>query len=106
MFKGVIALFKSGIIFDPFVLLGIGLGLTYAFSSDKEVMENLFNSNSLYLLVVMLAFLYNFFIKKVFKEDGISFDYPRFIWNIVKSFAKFMISCVFSILFMMILFAF
>lgn len=106
MIKGILALFKSGVIFDPFVLLGIVMGSITMLTSNKEAMEALYKQNSFYLFILLLAFLYNFLIKKVYKNDGVSFDWLKMGWNIVASFVKFIVSCVFSILFFLMLLSF
>lgn len=106
MIKGILALFKTGIIFDPFVLLGIVMGFIVALSPNQETMEILYKQNSFYLLILLLAFLYNYFVKKVFKDDGYTPDYVRMALNIVLSVVKFIVSCVLSIIFVLMLFSF
>ncbi len=106
MIKGILALFNTGIIFDPFVLCGILLGIFTAFTPDTELMENLFRQNSFYLLILLLSFLYNYLLKKVYKDDGYTLDYVRMALNIVLSLVKFVVSCALSIVFIMMLFAF
>lgn len=106
MIKGILALFRTGIIFDPFVLVGILMGFFAALSPNKEAVEILFKQNSFYLLILLVAFLYHYFLKKVYKEDGNTLDYVRMALNIVFSVVKFVISCAFSIIFIMMLFAF
>lgn len=106
MIKGLLALFRSGVIFDPFVLMGIILGIFTALSSNKEAVEHMYNSDSFYLLIMLLAVLYNFFIKKVYKDDGFKIDYPRMIWQIVLSVVKFVLACAFTIVFILMIFSF
>lgn len=106
MFKGVLALFRSGVIFDPFVLSGILMGLITVFSKNKETFEALYKNNSFYLLILLLGFLYNFFFKKVYQDDGETLNYLVMGWNILMSLVKFVISCAFSIVFVMMLFSF
>ncbi len=106
MIKGILALFKTGIIFDPFVLCGILMGFITAFSSHKEVLENLYKQNSFYLLLLLLAFFYHYLLKKVYKDDGYTLDYLRMALNIVLSVVKFVVACALSIVFVLMLFAF
>ena len=106
MFRGVLALFRSGAIFDPFVLSGILMGLITVFSKNKETFEALYKNNSFYLLILLLGFLYNFFFKKVYQDDGETLNYLVMGWNILMSLVKFVISCAFSIVFVMMLFSF
>lgn len=106
MIKGLLALFRSGVIFDPFVLMGILLGLITALSGNEEAMKQLYNGNSLYLLVLLLSILYNYFIKKEYKDDGERVDYVKMIFNIILSLVKFVVSCAFAIVFVLMLFSF
>lgn len=100
------ALFRTGIIFDPFVLLGVIMGLATALSKNKEMYEALYSNNNFYLLILLLAFLYNFFFKKVYKDDGETVNYGLMVWNILLSLVKFVLSCAFSIVFILMLFSF
>ena len=52
MIKGILALFKSGVIFDPFVLLGVVMGAITMLTSNKEAMEALYKQNSFYLFIL------------------------------------------------------
>lgn len=106
MIKGFLALFRSGVIFDPFVLAGVLMGLFAAITPNKEAVEVLFKQNSFYLLILLLAFLYNYLVKKIYKDDGLSLDYLRMGGKIIASFIKFIISCVFSILFVLMIASF
>lgn len=106
MIKGILALFRTGIIFDPFVLFGIIMGFITALSPNQETMEILYRQNSFYLLILLLAFLYHYFVKKVFKDDGCTPDYVRMVFNIVFSVVKFIVSCALSIVFVLMLFSF
>lgn len=106
MIKGILALFRSGIIFDPFVLFGVVSGLIFAMSPNKEAIEQLLSQNSFYLLVLILGGLYNFFIKKVYKDDGETPDYLRIIWNTLMSLVKYVISCAFAMMFVLMVFSF
>lgn len=106
MIKGILALFKTGVIFDPFVLSGIVLGFFTILSPNPEVMALLYKQNSFYLLILFFSFLYHYLLKKVYKDDGYTLDYMRMIINIILSLVKFAISCALSIVFILILFAF
>lgn len=106
MIRGLLALFRSGAIFDPFVLLGIIMGIFTSMSPNKEAVEAMYKQDSFYLLILLLAFLYNYFVKKVYKDDGETLDYMRMVWNIILSLIKFVLSCAFTIVFIMMLFSF
>lgn len=106
MIKGFLALFRSGIIFDPFVLLGVIMGIFTAMTPNKEAVEALYKQDSFYLLILLLSFLYNYLVKKVYKDDGDHLDYLRMGWNIFMSLVKFVLACTFSIMFIMMVFSF
>ena len=106
MIKGILALFRTGIIFDPFVLFGIVMGFVASLSPNKEAIEIIYKQNSFYLLILLIAFLYHYFLKKVYKEDGYTLDYVRMTLNILLSLVKFVVSCALSIVFVLMLFAF
>lgn len=106
MLRGFLALFRTGIIFDPFVLLGVIMGLATALSKNKETYEALYSNNSFYLLILLLAFLYNFFFKKIYKDDGETINYVMMGVNVILSLVKFVLSCAFSIVFILMLFSF
>lgn len=106
MIKGILALFKTGIIFDPFVLFGIFMGFFTALSTHQETLKILYQQNSFYLLILLISFIYNYFLKKVYKDDGYTLDYVRMAFNIVFSVVKFIISGVLSFIFIIMLFAF
>lgn len=106
MIKGILALFKTGIIFDPFVLLGIFMGLFVALAPNQVSVRILMEQKSFYLLILLLAFLYNYLLKKVYKDDGFTLDYMRMLGNIVLSVVKFVVAAAFSFVFILMLFAF
>lgn len=106
MIKGLLALFRTGLIFDPFVLMGVLLGLVTVLSGNKEATEEMYKGDSLYLLVLLLSVLYNYFIKKEYKDDGESVNYVKMMINIILSLVKFVLACAFSIVFVLIVFSF
>lgn len=106
MIRGILALFRSGIIFDPFVLFGVLSGLVFAMSPNKEMVEQILSQNSFYLLILLLGALYNFFVKRVYKDDGDTVDYLRVGWNTLMSLVKYVLSCAFAMMFVLMVFSF
>ncbi len=106
MIKGIVALFTSGMIFNPFVLLGIVFGFVVALSPNKEGIELLLHLPSFYLLILLLAFFYNYLFKKIYKDDGDKLDILQMFWNIVISFCTFFFSAVLSFIFVLVFLAF
>ncbi len=99
MIKGIMALFSLGIIFDPFVLLGIVLGFFIALTPDTEILEKLFKQGSFYALLFLLSFLYNFLLKKIYKENSSAPDYGAMFFNMIASVIKFALAALFSTIF-------
>ena len=92
MLKGIQALFTSGILLDPFVLLGLVLGGFFYFNlSYEQVTEDYFDYR-FYALALMLAIVYNFAIRPVYRRGGVSIDTKKTASNAVLSGLKFVLS--------------
>ena len=99
MIKGIMSLFTSGLIFNPMVLLGILFGICCYIYLTAEQMTDLFFDYRFYLLGVLLAFLYNFIFKKVYKEGGYELDVSATMLNVVGSAFRFFLSSILMISF-------
>ncbi len=99
MIKGIIALFTSGIIFNPMVLLGIIGGITVMARLDEDAIHALLTDYHLYLLAALVSFGYIFVFQKEYKEGGVEINYAAMvftaIWGIVKFFLAFILSMSF-----------
>ncbi len=99
MIKGIIALFTSGAIFNPLVLLGIFSGFIAILKLKPEEIRNLFTDFHLYVAVAFVSVAYTFIFAKIYKEGGIKVDVPattgRAIWNFIKYFLAFVLSMSF-----------
>ena len=94
MFKGIISLFSSGAIFNPFVLLGIACGSWCYFNMEPEDIRNLFFKNEFYAIVVASAILYVVLFSKIYKTGGRYLDWSAMIMRMVANIVKFFISFV------------
>ncbi len=103
MIKGLIALFTSGTIFNPLVLLGVVFGFYCAFSGDAEKVVSLLKDYHLYLLVLFVSTFYIFTFKKIYKDGGDELNLGAMIFMSVWGVAKFVISTVLTISFVTIL---
>lgn len=82
------------------VLFGIFTGiLCYIYLSAEQITE-LFFDYRFYLLGMLIAFIYNFVFKKVYKEGGYSLDVGATILNVVGSALKFFLSGILMISFL------
>lgn len=88
MIKGIAALFSSGAILNPMVLIGVISGFYFAFSLPNEVVFDLYKNYHLYLLVLFIAVFYNVFFKKVYDEGGRKLDIAAMTGNVILSAIK------------------
>ena len=94
MFKGVISLFTSGLIFSPFVLLGIIAGSWCYFNMQPNEIRNLFLTKEFYAVVFVLAMLFVFIFSKVYDDKGLHLDLSTMFLRVVANVVKFFISFV------------
>ena len=103
MFKGLIALFTSGVIFSPLVLLGVISGFFAIIKMTPEAIADLFGDFHFYGAVAFVAAGYTLIFAKIYKEGGIDVDWPatigRIVWNFVRYFIAFVLSMSFVTMF-------
>ena len=75
MFRGLAALFGSGLIFHPLVLLGIVSGSVEFFKLDNEQIWQLYQNWRFYALVVLAAAIWALTLGRTYQEDGITPDW-------------------------------
>ncbi len=99
MIKGIIALFTSGAIFNPFVLLGIISGVWALLNLKPEEIRGLFANIHFYTAIALAAVVYTFIFAKIYKEGGEDIDWSatcgRAVWNFAKYFLAFVLSMSF-----------
>lgn len=94
MFKGFISLFTTGIIFNPFVLLGIILGSLCYFNMELNEIRNLFLRKDFFAVVVALASIFVLIFSKRYVYGGKQFDWWAMFLIVVGNVVKFYISFV------------
>lgn len=99
MFKGIGALFTTGAIFNPMVLLGIILGTFFFFGLTTEQAFELYFDPRFYALAFIIALLYNFIFKKTYDDDGFDLDYKEMGIHTVGSFLLLIFSSLMMISF-------
>lgn len=99
MFKGIGALFTTGAIFNPMVLLGIILGTFFFFGLTTEQAFELYFDIRFYALAFIIALLYNFIFKKTYDDDGFDLDYKEMGIHTVGSFLLLIFSSLMMISF-------
>ena len=101
MIKGILALFRSGLILNPMVFLGILIGFIAMATLDDDMLRLLYTSFSLYLLMFIIASAYVYFFKLVYFQGGRKVDWKETILSMVGHFLMFVISFICSMLFVM-----
>ncbi len=82
------------------VLLGIFTGIFCYIYLTAEQMTALFFDYRFYLLGVLIAFIYNFVFKKVYREGGYDLDVGATMLNVLGSALKFFLSGILMISFL------
>ena len=103
MIKGILALFRSGLILNPMVFSGILLGFIAMATLDADMLKALYTNYSLYLLMLMIACAYVYFFKCVYFQGGRRVDWKETILSMFGHFMMFVISFIFSMLFVMVI---
>ena len=102
MFKGLVALFTSGAIFNPMVLLGVALGIFAMIKLDAEAIRSLALDYHLYLLALLISAAYVFVFKRIYKEGGINLDYAAMAFASVAGVLKFALAFVLTLSFIVL----
>ena len=92
MFKGIISLFTSGLIFNPFVLSGIVLGAWCYTSMSPEEIREIFFKDEYYALVVVASIVYVLSFSRVYNRGGYSLDWGAMIMKMLANVVRFIIS--------------
>ena len=71
MIKGILALFRSGLILNPMVLLGILTGFTAMGTLEGEQLRQFYTNYHLYLLMFLVAGIYVYIFKRTYRRAGI-----------------------------------
>lgn len=94
MFKGLISLFTSGIIFTPFVLAGVVFGSWCYLNLEPEDIRSIFLKNNFYVAIVSSSIIYVVLFSKVYKRGGSCLDWAAMIWKMVANVIKFLASSI------------
>lgn len=103
MIKGILALFRSGLIFNPMVLLGILTGFTAMGTLEDEQLHQFYTNYHLYLLMFLVAGIYVYIFKRTYYKGGVITDWQATIQTMVSHFLMLVVSFIFSMLFVMVM---
>ena len=103
MIKGIVALFTSGIIFNPFVLAGIVSGAFAIIKLKPEVIRELFLDYRVYGIVAISAVIYTLIFAKIYQTGGYSIDWTATVWRIIANFAKYFVAFLLAMSFVIMI---
>lgn len=103
MIKGILALFRTGIIFNPMVLLGILLGFIAMGTLSDEQLHALYTNYHLYILMFLITALYVNFFRRTYLMGGVEVDWKSTIQTMIGYFLMFVVSFIFSMLFVTVM---
>ncbi len=103
MFKGLRALFVSGAIWNPMVLIGVVFGLWLGAKFDGEQISEIYQNYRLYLLALIIAAAYNFTLKRVYKNGGNELDWGVVLGHTITSVIKLVFSSLLAISFVVLI---
>lgn len=85
------------------VLLGVVFGLFLGIKFDGEQITLVYQNYRLYILIIIIATIYNFLFKRVYKSGGYNLDVFAVIGHSITSSVKMVISSLLAIAFVVLL---
>ena len=99
MLKGLLALFTTGLIFNPAILVGALSGILAYIFLDSEHLKMLYTNYHLYLLFLLICALYTYFARPTLKDNLIDTDFKATSKDAVKHFFLMSFSFIMGMLF-------
>ncbi len=105
MIKGIINLFKSGLILNPMILLGICTGIFLSYRHGLQYFySNIIVNYDFYLICVSVAFVYTFAFRQVYKGYSNVVDWAETFKRFIGNSFLLIITTIFTVIFFGILF--
>lgn len=104
MLRGLKALFTSGLIVNPMVLIGIFGGIVFSSEFETEIIFSIFSDYNYYLVALAIAFAYVVFFQKVYIGYGSQVDWAATAKKLPGAFAKLVLANILSVVFFVTLF--
>ena len=102
MFKGIVALFTSGLFFHPMVLSGIVAAIAAIMKLQNDQIYDILRTSYLYIGAFVYALLYTFIFAKIYHEGGEyvnkSATFLKAIGNTIRLLLAFILTFSFAIL--------
>lgn len=99
MLKGLIALFTTGIIFNPSVLAGILFGVPSALFLEDEKLTALYKNYNLYIFFFLVAVVLTYYFKKTYRPHTFIVDWSATFKTMISQFILLVFSFFMSLLF-------
>lgn len=99
MIKGILALFRSGLIFNPMVFLGILIGFIAMGMLEDDMLKAFYTNPGLYVLMLLIAVFYVYFFKCVYISGKSDIDWKETLLTMLGHFLMMIVSFISSMLF-------
>ena len=103
MIKGILALFRSGLIFNPMVFLGILIGFISIATMENDMLKAFYTNPGLYVLMMIIAGTYVYFFKCSYIFGKNDIDWKETSLTMFGHFLMLVISFIFSMLFILVI---
>lgn len=103
MFKGIIALFTSGLFFHPMVLSGIALAVAAMMNLQEAQIYAVLRTSYIYIGGVVWAFAYTFIFAKTYKEGSAEVDNFATVLRAISNSVRFLLAFVLTFSFAMMM---
>ena len=91
MIKGIVALFSSGILTNPMILLGIVSGSLFYAYFDADKITQIYKTPSFYGVVLLVSCIYVIGFRKKYKSDG-DIDWFETMLSVLTGVVKFVVA--------------
>ena len=102
MFKGLTALFSTGLLFHPMVLSGIVAAFIAINQLDNNQIYTILKTSYVYIGIFVWALVYTFSFAKIYKEGGAEVDtfatFLRVIANTIRCVLAFVLTFSFAVM--------
>ena len=100
LFKGIVALFTSGILFNPMILTGIISGVVIMNITDGPSLHQMLTSLHFYMLFLLIAAFFTYAAKRVYYPGGSKINWKATALEIFAQFITLISTVIFTCLFL------
>lgn len=95
--KGIIALFRTKLIFNPIVMIGIFIGFAFKLTLDYYTINSLYSNYKFYLLLFIIASSYVYMFKCIYFPEKNKINWKDTILSMIGHFFMLLLSYYCSI---------